>query len=440
MPGRHGREAEVVNGVAGKDLLSESDPARPSTVVLGVTGGIAAYKAVELLRILMDAGLHVIPVLTEDAARFVGPVTFSALASEPALVGIFGGPDASPHTSLARRADLVVVAPATARFIGLLAAGIPENLLLATAVATKAPVVVCPAMHTEMWENVAVSRNVETLGRLGVRIVPPEVGRLAGGDEGIGRLAEPETIAAEVFRLLAWERGTGAAGGDAGAAVKQDLAGCKVVVTAGGTREAVDAARVLTNRSSGKQGYAIAEAARLRGAEVTLVTAADRTCDAGIAVVRVESALDMEAAVVPLAATADVIVMAAAVADFRPAEPVAGKIHRGDGEVMLRLVANPDILAGLGEQARPGLVLVGFAAEVGMDEAGAAAKLDAKKADLIVLNDISARDCAFDSDVNRAIIFGSDGRRVEVPRTGKDVVAHLIWDNVVELLGERGHG
>ncbi len=231
-------------------------------VVLGVSGGIAAYKAVEVCRRLVDAGVHVAPVLTDDAQRFVGALTFSALASEPARTSLFDGPDPIPHTRLGQSADLVVVAPATAKLLGKYAAGISDDLLTATLLATRAPVLVCPAMHTEMWEHPAVQENLATLRRRGVHVLEPESGRLAGGDVGAGRLADPERIAAAVEALL-----------DAAPARST---GVRVLVTAGGTREPIDAVRVVTNRSSGKQGYAIAEAAAQRGAHVTLVTTVDR--------------------------------------------------------------------------------------------------------------------------------------------------------------------
>ncbi|HEY2429806.1 MAG TPA: bifunctional phosphopantothenoylcysteine decarboxylase/phosphopantothenate--cysteine ligase CoaBC, partial [Acidimicrobiales bacterium] len=256
-------------------------------VVLGVAGGIAAYKAVEVCRRLVDAGAHVVPVLTRDATRFVGAVTFSALASEPVRTSLWDSPEPIPHTRLGQSADVVVVVPATARVIGAYAGGISDDLLVATLLATRAPVVVCPAMHTEMWEHPAVQENLAVLRRRGVSVVEPGTGRLAGGDAGPGRLAEADDIVAAVVRALTSTR---------------DLTGRRVVVTAGGTREAIDAVRVITNRSSGKQGYAIAAEAAARGAAVTLVTTVDRPLPPGVGeVVRVSSAAEMEAAVVPRA-------------------------------------------------------------------------------------------------------------------------------------------
>src|SRR5579863_108222 len=255
-------------------------------VILGVTGGIAAYKAVELCRRLVDAGAHVVPVMTEDATRFVGPVTFSALASEPVQQSLWSGPDPIPHTRLGQSAEVIVVAPATARFLACYAHGISDDLLTATVIATRAPVVVCPAMHTEMWEHPAVQDNLALLRRRGVIVVPPGEGRLAGGDIGAGRLAEVDDI------LRAVE----------GALVAGDLTGRRVVVSAGGTREPIDAVRVITNRSSGKQGHAVAEAAAARGAAVVLVTTTDRPVPSGLTVVPVDTAAAMESAVLHHAA------------------------------------------------------------------------------------------------------------------------------------------
>ncbi|HKN89790.1 MAG TPA: bifunctional phosphopantothenoylcysteine decarboxylase/phosphopantothenate--cysteine ligase CoaBC, partial [Acidimicrobiia bacterium] len=289
-------------------------------VVLGVSGGIAAYKAVEICRRLVDAGAHVMPVLTAGATRFVGPLTFSALASEPARTSLFEGPEPIPHTRLGQTCDLVVVAPATARVIGHYAAGISNDLLTATLLATRAPVLIAPAMHTEMWEHPAVQDNLAVLRRRGVQIVEPETGRLAGGDVGAGRLADPARIVAAAAEIL----GAAPAGGD--------LAGRRVLVTAGGTREAIDPVRFIGNRSSGKMGYAVAEAAARRGAAVVLVTTVDRPAPPGVTdVVRVESAAEMADAVLGRYAEVDVVVMAAAVADFRPKASAPEKIKKAEG-------------------------------------------------------------------------------------------------------------
>jgi phosphopantothenoylcysteine decarboxylase/phosphopantothenate--cysteine ligase len=394
-------------------------------VVLCVSGGIAAYKAVEVCRRLMDAGARVSPVLTEDATRFVGPLTFSALASEPARVSLWEGPDPIPHTRLGQTADVVLVAPATARVIGCYAAGISDDLLTATLLATRAPVVICPAMHTEMWEHPAVQDNLALLQRRGVVVVPPGVGRLAGGDSGPGRLAEPDVILDAVGRAVA---GVGAGGGAAGGA---ELAGRTVLVTAGGTREPLDPVRFIGNRSSGKQGHALAEEAAARGARVILVTTTLLPVAGGIEVVRVETAAEMEAAVLACSDAADVVFMAAAVADFRLKAPADRKLKKRDGVPEMVLEPTPDILAALGARRRPGQVLVGFAAETHDLQAEAAAKLRRKGVDLIVANDVSAPGVGFGHDTNAVVVLDADGGAVEVPLTGKRAVAGAVLDLVI---------
>ncbi len=388
-------------------------------VVLGVCGGIAAYKAVEVCRRLVDAGAFVSPVLTEGATRFVGAVTFSALGSERARTSLFDDADPIPHTTLGRAADVVVVAPATARLLGAYAAGISDDLLTATLLATRAPVVVCPAMHTEMWEHPATRDNLALLVRRGVAVVPPGTGRLAGGDSGTGRLAGPDEIVAAVTAVL-----RGAAG---------DLAGRRVLVTAGGTREPIDAVRFIGNRSSGKQGHALADEAAARGATVTLVTTADRPSAPGVLVVRVDTAADMEQAVLAACADADVVVMAAAVADFRPKAPLDEKWKKADGVPDLVLEATTDILAAVSAGRRPGQVLVGFAAETSDVAAAAKAKLRAKHLDLVVGNDVSAPGAGFDSDTNAVVLVGADGTEQTVPLTEKREVARAVFDAVVPL-------
>ena len=389
-------------------------------VVLGVSGGIAAYKAVEVCRRLVDAGAHVSPVLTPDALRFVGAVTFSALASEPVRTTLWDSPEPIPHTRLGQSADVVVVAPATARVIGSYAAGISDDLLLATLLATRAPVVICPAMHTEMWEHPAVQENLDTLRRRGVRIVEPGVGRLAGGDSGAGRLAEPSDIVDAITSVL---EGGG------------DLAGRTVIVTAGGTREAIDAVRVITNRSSGKQGYALAEEAAARGARVTLVTTVSRPTPPGVAeVVTVSSASDMEEAVMPRAAHADVVIMAAAVADFRPKEPAGRKLKKDEGLPEIVLEPTHDFLVDLGRLKPAGQVLVGFAAETDDVVRNADRKLRSKGLDLIVANDVGAPGAGFEHDTNQVTILGEDGSVDTMPLTSKRAVARAVLDAVVRRL------
>ncbi|HET9769385.1 MAG TPA: bifunctional phosphopantothenoylcysteine decarboxylase/phosphopantothenate--cysteine ligase CoaBC [Acidimicrobiia bacterium] len=387
-------------------------------IVLGVSGGIAAYKAVEICRRLVDAGAHVMPVLTAGAARFVGPLTFSALASEPARTALFDGPEPIPHTRLGQTADLVIVAPATARVIGHYAAGISNDLLTATLLATRAPVLVAPAMHTEMWEHPAVQDNLSVLRRRGVHIVDPESGRLAGGDIGAGRLADPARIVEAAIAILS----------------SGDLAGRRVLVTAGGTREAIDPVRFIGNRSSGKMGYAVAEAAARRGADVTLVTTVDRPVPSGVSdVVRVESAAEMADAVLDRFAAVDVVVMAAAVADFRPKEQAEEKIKKAGGPPEIVLESTVDILAELGNR-KSTQYLVGFAAETERLVEQAAAKMAAKRVDLMVANDVSAPGSGFEVDTNRAVLIAPDGTTRELPQMPKIELADAIWDRVAPEL------
>ncbi len=391
-------------------------------IVLGVTGGIAAYKAIEVCRRLVDAGAHVSPILTEGAMHFVGATTFSALASEPVQTSLWDEESPIPHTRLGQQADLIVVAPATARSIAAYAHGLSDDLLTATLIATRAPVIVCPAMHTEMWEHPAVQANLEILRGRGVIIVPPAEGRLAGGDVGTGRLAEPADILAAVEHSLA---------------SSQDLTGLRVLVTAGGTREAIDSVRVITNRSSGKQGHAVAEEAAYRGAEVTLVTTVDRPTPAGATVIRVSSAAEMQDAVMPIAAEHDIVVMAAAVADFRPAVVVDRKLKKDEfgqgGTPQIVLEPTHDFLVDLGLAKPAGQTLVGFAAETDDVIDNARAKLVRKRLDLIVANDVGAARCGFEHDTNAVVLLGADGMHHNVPLTDKRIIARAILDAVMAL-------
>ncbi len=393
-------------------MASPLDGAR---VVLGVTGGIAAYKAVEVCRRLVDAGAHVSPVLTKGSLRFVGETTFSALASEPVRTSLWEEPEPIPHTRLGQGADLVIVAPATARLLGTYAAGISNDLLTATLLATRAPVLVAPAMHTEMWEHPAVQENLATLVRRGVHTVGPDPGRLAGGDVGHGRLADPAAIVAAAEGVLA----------------PDDLAGQSVLVTAGGTREPIDPVRYVGNRSSGKQGYAVAAEAAARGAAVTLVTTVDRPVPPGVDdVVRVETAQEMHDVVTKLAPAIDVVVMTAAVADFRPVAPADAKIKKDGGTPEVVLEPTPDILAALGEVKPAGQILVGFAAETDDVAANARAKLERKRLDLIVANDVSAPDVGFGHDTNAVTITSADGSTTEVALADKREIARALLDAV----------
>jgi phosphopantothenoylcysteine decarboxylase/phosphopantothenate--cysteine ligase len=391
-------------------------------IVLGVTGGIAAYKAIELCRCLVDAGAHVAPILTEGALHFVGETTFSALASERVQTSLWDEQSPIPHTRLGQGADLIVVAPATARSIAAYAHGLSDDLLTATLIATRAPVIVCPAMHTEMWEHPAVQDNLELLRQRGVIVVPPAEGRLAGGDVGTGRLAEPEIIIAEVERTLG---------------AQQDLAGVRVLVTAGGTREAIDSVRVITNRSSGKQGHAVADEAAARGASVTLVTTVDRPTPPGARVIRVSSAAEMEAAVMPIAGEVDVIVMAAAVADFRPKVVVDRKLKKDEfgegGSPQILLEPTHDFLVDLGEHKPAGQILVGFAAETNDVVENAQSKLARKRLDLIVANDVGAARCGFEHDTNAVVLIGADGMHQDVALSDKRVIARAILDRICAL-------
>ena len=394
-------------------------------IVVGVCGGIAAYKAVEVARRLTQAGAEVRVVMTEAATRFVGPLTFSTLTGHPVASDLFGEP-APPeivHTSLGRWADLVVVAPATADMIARYALGLAGDLLSALLLATRAPVVMAPAMHTEMWENEATSRNVATLRGRGVVFVGPATGDLAGPDQGPGRLAETNDILDAVAAVLA-------RGGE--------LAGRRVVVSAGGTREPIDPVRYIGNRSSGRMGYEVAAEALRRGAAVTLVTGPTHLSPPPAAtVVQVETAAQMWDAVMAASGEADVVVMAAAVADWRPVETAARKLKKGEGPPPLVLEATRDILAGLAERRRNGQVLVGFAAETEDVEARALAKLAAKSVDLVVGNLVGVDDSGFDTDTNRAVLVGRDQRIDHLPLASKRELADRIWDRVAEVRRSR---
>ena len=388
-------------------------------IVLGVTGGIAAYKAIDVSRRLVDAGAHVSPVLTEGAEKFVGRVTFDALASEKVQTTLWDETSPIPHTRLGQTADLIIVAPATARLLADYRMGRSDDLLTATLIATRAPVLVAPAMHTEMWEHPAVQDNIATLRARGVHMVDPEEGRLAGGDSGAGRLASPQSIVAHAERVLG----------------PNDLTGVRVVITAGGTREPIDPVRVISNRSTGKQGYALAEAAWARGAEVTLITTVDREAPIGVTVVPVETAAQMQVAVEAVD-DHDVIIMAAAVADFRPADPADQKIKKTDGGVpTIELEKTHDFLVDLGARKRDGQTIVGFAAETQNLRENARGKLERKQLDLIVANDVAAAGVGFGHDTNEVTILVADGSETAVPMGTKRVIADAIFDAVVRVRG-----
>jgi phosphopantothenoylcysteine decarboxylase/phosphopantothenate--cysteine ligase len=443
---------EMMSSGDGRDVGS-GEVRRAPRVVLGVSGGIAAYKAVEVCRRLVDAGIHVVPVLTAAATRFVGEVTFSALASEPVQRSLWDEASPIPHTALGQQADAVVVVPATAHLLARYAAGLADDLLTATLLATRAPVLVCPAMHTEMWEHPSVRENLATLQRRGVQVVPPEDGRLAGGDRGTGRLADPSVIVARVIELVGL---CGAAapvvrGGDANGSPRGtrsmdviaseagtwggDFAGRRVVVSAGGTREPLDPVRFLTNRSSGKQGHAMAEAAARRGASVVLVTAAPLPIPEGVRGVPVDTAADMEAAMLAEAVDADLVVMAAAVADFRPKVRASSKLTKEEGIPELVLEATPDILAALSAARSGGQVLVGFAAETDDPIERGRRKLARKGVDLLVVNDVTAEGAGFDHDTNVVTILGADGEELSLPLMSKLAVADVVLDRVRARFG-----
>lgn len=391
-------------------------------VVLGVTGGVAAYKAAYLARRLIERGAVVRTVMTQAATEFLGPHTLAAITGEAPVVDLFDADDVSPHTSLGRWADAVVIAPATAATIARVANGLSDDSVSATVLATSAPVVIAPAMHTEMWEHPATVSNVERLEAFGYHIIGPQTGALAGGDLGVGRLAEPERIADAVAGVLP--------GGP--------LTGAHVVITAGGTREPIDAVRYLGNRSSGKMGNAIAAAAARRGATVTLVTAGAALEHPRVTVVPVETADQMAEATWAAAQEADVAVMAAAVADFRPADPLNGKLRRLEGPPAIDLESTPDVLGGVAAMVdRP--FLVGFAAEVGgLDEA--VAKARRKGVDLLVANDVAAPGSGFGTDTNQVTIVLPDGATEPWSLMSKGEVAERLWDRIAELRKREGPG
>ncbi|MGH8775556.1 MAG: bifunctional phosphopantothenoylcysteine decarboxylase/phosphopantothenate--cysteine ligase CoaBC [Jiangellaceae bacterium] len=401
--------------------------ARPrlSRVVLGVSGGIAAYKACEVLRGLTETGHDVRVVPTRSALRFVGAATWAALSGQAVSAEVWDDVHEVPHVRIGQEADLVLVVPATADLLARAAHGFADDLLTSTLLTARCPVVYVPAMHTEMWEHTATADNVALLRSRGAVVVEPAVGRLTGADSGKGRLPEPDEIVALVRDLLD------------GAPSAPDLAGRHVVVSAGGTREHLDPVRFLGNRSSGRQGYALARAAVARGGKVTLISANVALPDpAGADIVRVGSAAEMREAVLDAASTADAVVMAAAVADFRPMSYADAKIKKtAAGDVpRVELERTDDILAELAaSRRRDGQVVVGFAAETG-DASGTVldhgrAKLAAKGCDLLVVNEVGA-DRGFESEDNEAVVLAADGSATPVPRGPKAALAHVVWDLV----------
>ncbi|MGS2617072.1 bifunctional phosphopantothenoylcysteine decarboxylase/phosphopantothenate--cysteine ligase CoaBC [Micromonospora sp. LZ34] len=394
-------------------------------IVLGVGGGIAAYKACELLRLFTESGHRVRVVPTASALRFVGAPTWAALSGQPVADEVWSDVHEVPHVRLGQQADLVVVAPATADLLAKAAHGLADDLLTNTLLTARCPVVLAPAMHTEMWEHAATVANVATLRARGVRVIEPAVGRLTGADTGKGRLPDPAEIFAVARRALT-----------RGVAAPADLAGRRVVVTAGGTREPLDPVRFLGNRSSGKQGYAFARTAVARGARVTLISANVGLPDpAGVDLVRVGTTEELRQATLAAADAADAVVMAAAPADFRPATYATGKIKKSDdgSAPTIELVTNPDIAAELGQRRRPEQVLVVFAAETGDAEANGRAKLARKRADLIVINEVGP-DKVFGAETNAATVIGADGSVSRMPEQSKEDLADGVWDLVVTRL------
>jgi phosphopantothenoylcysteine decarboxylase / phosphopantothenate---cysteine ligase len=403
---------------------------RMARIVLGVSGGVAAYKAALLLRAFTEAGHDVRVVPTPAALRFVGAATFEALSGNPVTTDVWTDVDQVAHVRIGQTADLVVVAPATADLLARAAAGRADDLLAATLLTAHCPVVLAPAMHTEMWLHPATQDNVATLRRRGVIVLPPAVGRLTGPDSGPGRLPDPGDIAALAGVVL--DRGA--------AALAPHLAGRRVALSAGGTREPLDPVRYLGNRSSGRQGWALARVAAARGAEVVLVAAnVDLPVPFGVRVVPVGTAEELRTAMRAEAGEADVVVMSAAVADFRPATVAAAKLKKGGAAEpdAVPLVRNPDVLVELVAERPPGQLVVGFAAETGDAEGDVLthgrAKLARKGCDLLVVNDVSGGR-VFGRPDNAAVVLGADGTATEVPEGSKDAVAAAVWDAVAARL------
>jgi phosphopantothenoylcysteine decarboxylase/phosphopantothenate--cysteine ligase len=388
-------------------------------ILLGVSGGIAAYKSVSLLRLLVEAGADVQVVMTPAATRFVGPATFAALSGKPVHSDVFEQPDAVLHVRLARRAELAVVAPATANLLARLALGLADDLLSSTLLEASCPIVLAPAMHTGMWSHAATQSNIQLLRERGATIVGPDEGALAAGDTGVGRMAEPEVIFDAARSRLA---------------AGQDLSGVRMLVTAGPTHEPIDAVRYLGNRSSGKMGFAAATEARRRGADVTLVTGPVALPDpAGVQVVRVETAEEMAREVFDRFPECHAVIMAAAVADFRPVRPAEGKLKKDAGPPDLTLEPTVDVLSTLGKR-KEHQVLVGFAAETGELLPEGRRKLAEKNLDLIVVNEVGRPGTGFGADSDIAAILGRGGEDVAPRAWTKPELAAAICDRVASLI------
>jgi phosphopantothenoylcysteine decarboxylase/phosphopantothenate--cysteine ligase len=400
-------------------------------IALGVSGGIAAYKAAELVRLLQDKGLDVQVVMTRSAREFVTPLTFAALSGHKVITEMFGEAGGSSnvesaieHIAVAQSIDALVVAPATANVLAKMAHGIADDFLTTLCLATKAPLIVAPAMNVNMWEHAATQQNLETLRHRGVRVVNPDEGYLACGMTGAGRLASPECIAQAVFETLGF---------------REDLKGEIILVTAGPTEEPLDALRYISNRSSGKMGYALAQASRRRGARVLLVSGPTHTePPAAHTFERVRTAGEMAEAVFRHAGAASVVLMAAAVADFRPAAAHTGKIKKQHGAPVVKLEPTADILSDISRRRRKGQIIVGFAAETEDLVENAAAKLRAKHLDLLVANDVTQNGAGFDVDTNIVTLFFPDGRKMALEKMSKLDVANRVLDQVVEIRTKSG--
>jgi len=390
-------------------------------IVLGVTGGIAAYKSAEIVSRLRHLGAEVHVIMTRNATEFVTPLTFQTLSANQVVTDTFEAPEYwnVEHVALAKLAEVFVIAPATANILAKMANGIADDMLSTTVLATKAPILIAPAMNTGMWTAEATKQNVKVLKERGVRMIGPDSGMLACGDEGAGRMSEPETITEEICRILTR---------------KQDFAGKKVLITAGATRERLDPVRFITNDSSGKMGFAIAEAARDRGAEVTVVRGSvTAEIPAGVRVIPVESARDLYDAMMREAPGQDVIIQAAAVSDYRPAEQKNKKIKKtGNQNLTIELTENPDVAKAVGGIKKPGQTLVGFAAETDNVQKNAQSKLTKKNLDMIVANDVTKPGAGFNVDTNIAALITADGIE-EQPLQTKRQLAEKILDKVLEL-------
>jgi phosphopantothenoylcysteine decarboxylase/phosphopantothenate--cysteine ligase len=396
-----------------------SDPLKDKNIVLGVCGGIAAYKAVDLLRVFVRAGAHIRVIMTGAAQAFVGPTTFQALSGHSVWTQMFGEQEDAPfrHIAWAEEADAVVIVPATANIIGKMSHGIADDPLTTFVLSVRAPILVCPSMNVHMYENRLVQDNIEKLERTGIKVLRPETGLLACGDEGPGRLPDVETIAEEVRSLLC----------------PKDLAGERVLVTAGPTQEPIDPVRFISNPSSGKMGYVLARVARRRGAEVSLVSGPTVLADPqGVMVIRVRTAEEMYNAVMETAAKATIIVMAAAVSDWRPASLSEHKVKKEEMVQDLSLEQTVDIVRVLGENKNR-QILVGFAAETRDLEKNACAKLSAKNLDLIAANLVGHADSGFGSDTNQVSLFYKDGRNEALPLMDKGALAEVLFNKVLGI-------